>query len=45
LLLITFIVGRARWGASGALNPKSAIAGLNSCLRFRGVRLLSAKRR
>ncbi len=27
--------GRARRGASGALNPQSAIVGLNPCLRFR----------
>ena len=32
LLRILFI-GCARRGASGALNPQSAIAGLNSCLR------------
>lgn len=25
--------GRARRGASGALNPQSALAGLNPCLR------------
>jgi hypothetical protein len=26
--------GRARWGTSGALHPQSALAGLNSQLRF-----------
>ena len=28
-------VDRARWGASGALYPQSALAGLNPCLRVR----------
>src|SRR5215208_4371152 len=28
-------VDRARWGASGALYPQSALAGLNSCPRVR----------
>ena len=30
-----YVVGRARRGASGALNPQSATAGLNSCSRSR----------
>ena len=29
------VVDRARWGASGALYPQSALAGLNSCPRVR----------
>ncbi len=32
-LLLLFMLGRARRGASGALYPKPATAGLNSCLR------------
>ncbi len=39
-LLLSFMLGRARWGASGALYPKPAIAGPNSCLRFLLVILL-----
>jgi hypothetical protein len=39
-LLLSFMPGRARWGASGALYPKPATAGPNSCLRFELVVLL-----
>ena len=36
-------LGRARRGASGALYPKSAIAGLKSCSRFFALRYYSGR--